>query len=66
MKRNIKQNSTLDLSSARLLAELAARETEGNKSQFLRMMIREAADARGIRADQLRPAEVNLTEGNHA
>jgi len=56
MRKDISLSATVDPDAARILTELAERETDGNKSQMMRRMIREAAAARGLRmlADPVR------------
>jgi len=56
MKKDISLSATVDPDAARILAELAEREAEGNKSMMLRRVLREAAAARGLRvlADPVR------------
>jgi len=56
MRMDIHLSTTVDPDAARILTELAERETEGNESQMLRRMIREVAAARGLRplADPVR------------
>ncbi len=66
MRKDVTLTTTIDPHAARLLATLAERETEGNRSQFLRVVIREAAERRGLTLADSRPAEVNLGEVRHA
>jgi len=56
MRMDIHLSTTVDPDAARILTELAERETEGNESQMLRRMIREVAAARGLQmlADPVR------------
>jgi len=56
MRKDISLSATVDPDAARILTELAEREAEGNKSQMLRRILREAAAARGLRmlADPVR------------
>jgi hypothetical protein len=47
-RKNVYLSATVDATTARLLTELADRETEGNRSQFLRRAVRAAAVAHGL------------------
>ena len=58
MRRDVKLNGTIDTTAARLLALLAEREAESNRSLMLRRIIREAAERRGLKLPEARPAEL--------
>jgi hypothetical protein len=55
---------TIDAETARVLADLAGRECEGNRSQFFRRAIREAGERRGLWpvADQGKAVRVERTQ----
>jgi len=48
MRKDVFLSATVDHDAARILAVLAEREAEGNKSQMLRRVIREAGERRGV------------------
>lgn len=56
MRRDVPVRASVDVTAAEILDELAKRETEGNRSQMLRIVIREAGARRGI-WDPERPPE---------
>ena len=48
MRKDVKIYASIDSDSARMLAAMATRETEGNQSQMIRRAIREAGNRRGL------------------
>lgn len=48
MRKDVLMCASIDPDGARILAALAERETEGNRSQMLRRVIREAGERRGM------------------
>ena len=57
MRRDVPVRASVDAEAAGILDELAKRETEGNRSQMLRIVIREAGARRGLWDPQERPPE---------
>jgi hypothetical protein len=48
MRKDVFLSATIDTEAARILRELAERETEGNCSLALRRVLREAGERRGL------------------
>ena len=62
MRRDTHINITVDTDTARLLTQLAELEAEGNRSRYLRQLIRRTGKA----LSKGRPEPRNAAEENHA